>query len=202
MQQNSSPNNNKMHMSYYLSSTVYDFFFKGVNVTTTWGMVSLCLGLMSLSVVMEGFKVARSQLMKLSQSRRLGTSRYGPSERSPLIVSQSVLARRNEKLLFGRRVRFHILQTFLHLIHLTIGYLLMLAVMSYNGYFTIAVVGGAGIGYYCFSLFDLPGKLLGTAAPAPAKVVPASEDFLHPTSGDKTAALLPEGKCGTCPDEC
>ncbi|XP_066968890.1 high affinity copper uptake protein 1-like isoform X3 [Macrobrachium rosenbergii] len=169
-----------MHMSYYLSSTVYDFFFKGVNVTTTWGMVSLCLGLMSLSVVMEGFKVARSQLMKLSQSRRLGTSRYGTSE----------------------RVRFHILQTFLHLIHLTIGYLLMLAVMSYNGYFTIAVVGGAGIGYYCFSLFDLPGKLLGTAAPAPAKIAPAGEDFLHPASADKTAALLPEGKCGTCPDEC
>ncbi|XP_068244637.1 high affinity copper uptake protein 1-like isoform X2 [Palaemon carinicauda] len=161
-----------MHMSYYLSSTVYDFFFKGANITTTWGMVSLCLGLMSLSVVMEGFKVARSQLVKLSQSRRLGTNQYGTSE----------------------RVKFHVLQAFLHLIHLTIGYLLMLAVMSYNGYFTIAVVGGAGIGYFCFALLDLPGKLLGTATPAPARSVPAHEDFLNPSSSDKTCALLPEKK--------
>ncbi|XP_068244632.1 high affinity copper uptake protein 1-like isoform X2 [Palaemon carinicauda] len=183
-----------MHMSYYLSSTVYDFFFKGANITTTWGMVSLCLGLMSLSVVMEGFKVARSQLVKLSQSRRLGTNQYGTSERSPLIMSQSVVARRNEKLLYGRRVKFHVLQAFLHLIHLTIGYLLMLAVMSYNGYFTIAVVGGAGIGYFCFALLDLPGKLLGTATPAPARSVPAHEDFLNPSSSDKTCALLPEKK--------
>ena len=47
--------------------------------------------------------------------------------------------------------------------------MLMLAVMTYNAYFTLAVVGGAGLGYYCFALFDFPSKVLGTLTSRPAK---------------------------------
>ncbi|XP_042209826.1 uncharacterized protein LOC121857753 isoform X2 [Homarus americanus] len=129
-----------MHMSYFFSSTVYDFLFKGVNIVTTWGMVSLCLGLVSLSVLAEGFKVARSQLLKVATSRRTGCSKYEIPE----------------------RVKFHILQSFFHVLHLIIGYILMLVVMTYNAYFTIAVVAGAGLGYFFFAVFDLPSKLLGS----------------------------------------
>ncbi|XP_042858184.1 uncharacterized protein LOC122244365 isoform X1 [Penaeus japonicus] len=158
-----------MHMSFYFSSKVYDFLFYGVNITTTWGMVSLCLGLVSLSILAEGFKVARSQLLKVAMSRRTGCTKYEVPERSPLLMSQSFLGRRNEKLLYKRRVKFHILQSFLHIIHLTIGYILMLVVMTYNAYFSIAVVGGAGLGYYFFALFDLPSKILGTSRTAVRK---------------------------------
>ncbi|XP_047486974.1 high affinity copper uptake protein 1-like isoform X3 [Penaeus chinensis] len=152
-----------MHMSFYFSSKVYDFLFYGVNITTTWGMVSLCLGLVSLSILAEGFKVARSQLLKVAMSRRTGCTKYEVPERSPLLMSQSFLGRRNEKLLYKRRIKFHILQSFLHVIHLTIGYILMLIVMTYNAYFSIAIVGGAGLGYFFFALFDLPSKILGTS---------------------------------------
>ncbi|KAG7153277.1 uncharacterized protein LOC121857753 isoform X1 [Homarus americanus] len=151
-----------MHMSYFFSSTVYDFLFKGVNIVTTWGMVSLCLGLVSLSVLAEGFKVARSQLLKVATSRRTGCSKYEIPERSPLLMSESFLGRRNQKLLYKRRVKFHILQSFFHVLHLIIGYILMLVVMTYNAYFTIAVVAGAGLGYFFFAVFDLPSKLLGS----------------------------------------
>ncbi|XP_063594011.1 high affinity copper uptake protein 1-like [Penaeus indicus] len=152
-----------MHMSFYFSSKVYDFLFYGVNITTTWGMVSLCLGLVSLSILAEGFKVARSQLLKVAMSRRTGCTKYEVPERSPLLMSQSFLGRRNEKLLYKRRIKFHVLQSFLHVIHLTIGYILMLIVMTYNAYFSIAIVGGAGLGYFFFALFDLPSKILGTS---------------------------------------
>ncbi|XP_053652196.1 uncharacterized protein [Cherax quadricarinatus] len=151
-----------MHMSYYFSSTVYDFLFKGVNIITTWGMVSLCLGLVSLSVLAEGFKVARSQLLKVAASRKTGCNKYDIPERSPLLMSESFLGRRNQKLLYKRRVKFHILQSFLHILHLTVGYILMLVVMTYNAYFTIAVVVGAGLGYFFFAVFDLPSRVLGT----------------------------------------
>ncbi|XP_050726381.1 high affinity copper uptake protein 1-like isoform X3 [Eriocheir sinensis] len=138
----------KMEMSYYFSGTVHDFLFSGVNVLTTWGMVSLCMGLMSLSLLAEGFKVARSLLQKVATSSiDSGCRRYNVSE----------------------RVRFHILQTFLHIVQLTIGYMLMLSVMTYNAYFTLAVVGGAGLGYYCFALFDLPSKILGSHMSRPAQ---------------------------------
>lgn len=45
----------------------------------------------------------------------------------------------------------------------------MLVVMTYNAYFSIAVVGGAGLGYYFFALFDLPSKILGTSRTAVRK---------------------------------
>lgn len=67
------------------------------------GMVSLCLGLVSLSILAEGFKVARSQLLKVAMSRRTGCTKYEVPERSPLLMSQSFLGRRNEKLLYKRR---------------------------------------------------------------------------------------------------
>ncbi|XP_063841822.1 high affinity copper uptake protein 1-like isoform X8 [Scylla paramamosain] len=146
-----------MHMSYYFSGTVYDFLFSGVNVVTTWGMVSLCMGLASLSLLSEGFKVARSLLLKVATSSQdTGCNRYNKNE----------------------RVKFHVLQTVLHIVHLTIGYILMLAVMSYNAYFTLAVVGGAGLGYYCFALFDLPSKVLGSVTSQPAKW-PAGSSLPH-----------------------
>lgn len=134
-------------MSFYFSSKVYDFLFYGVNITTTWGMVSLCLGLVSLSILAEGFKVARSQLLKVAMSRRTGCTKYEVPE----------------------RIKFHILQSFLHVIHLTIGYILMLIVMTYNAYFSIAIIGGAGLGYFFFALFDLPSKILGTSRTAVRK---------------------------------
>ncbi|XP_050726378.1 high affinity copper uptake protein 1-like isoform X2 [Eriocheir sinensis] len=159
-----------MEMSYYFSGTVHDFLFSGVNVLTTWGMVSLCMGLMSLSLLAEGFKVARSLLQKVATSSiDSGCRRYNVSERSPLIPRASHSDSEMQRLLYFHRVRFHILQTFLHIVQLTIGYMLMLSVMTYNAYFTLAVVGGAGLGYYCFALFDLPSKILGSHMSRPAQ---------------------------------
>ncbi|XP_063841820.1 high affinity copper uptake protein 1-like isoform X6 [Scylla paramamosain] len=168
-----------MHMSYYFSGTVYDFLFSGVNVVTTWGMVSLCMGLASLSLLSEGFKVARSLLLKVATSSQdTGCNRYNKNERLPLLPRASLTDLEMQKLVYRRRVKFHVLQTVLHIVHLTIGYILMLAVMSYNAYFTLAVVGGAGLGYYCFALFDLPSKVLGSVTSQPAKW-PAGSSLPH-----------------------
>lgn len=41
--------------------------------------------------------------------------------------------------------------------------------MTYNAYFSIAIVGGAGLGYFFFALFDLPSKILGTSRTAVKK---------------------------------
>nr|XP_045625747.1 uncharacterized protein LOC123775015 isoform X3 [Procambarus clarkii] len=169
----------KMHMSYYFSSTVCDFLFKGVNIITTWGMVSLCLGLLSLSVLAEGFKVARSQLLKVAASRKTGCNKYEIPERSPLLM-----------------VKFHILQSFLHVVHLTIGYILMLVVMTYNAYFTIAVVSGAGLGYFFFAVFDLPSKVLGTYH---SNVTKASTNSTCGPEGNSSNVRSSYGTTGTVP---
>ncbi|KAG0726752.1 High affinity copper uptake protein 1 [Chionoecetes opilio] len=186
-----------MEMSYYFSGTVTDFLFPGVDVVTTWGMVSLCMGLASLSLLSEGFKVARSLMIKVATSPcDSGCSRYSTNERLPLIPRARLTDSEMLRLLYHRRVKFHILQTFLHIIHLSMGYVLMLAVMTYNAYFSLAVVGGAGLGYYCFALFDLPSKILGTLTSRPAKW-PAGASPSHQSEGNSSLYCRSYGAAGS-----
>ncbi|XP_033627966.1 uncharacterized protein LOC117290613 isoform X1 [Asterias rubens] len=56
-----------------------------------------------------------------------------------------------KKISQSTRVLFHLLQTVVSMVQLTIGYMLMLIVMTYNAWFLIVVVGGAGLGHLILS---------------------------------------------------
>jgi copper transporter 1 len=42
------------------------------------------------------------------------------------------------------------IQTLLHIIQMTIGYLIMLIAMTFNTYLLLAIVFGAGLGHFLF----------------------------------------------------
>ncbi|ODN00366.1 High affinity copper uptake protein 1 [Orchesella cincta] len=46
--------------------------------------------------------------------------------------------------------RYHLVQTFLHMIQLVLSYFLMLIFMTYNVWLAVAVTLGAGVGYLLF----------------------------------------------------
>lgn len=46
--------------------------------------------------------------------------------------------------------KLHILQTLLHLIQVSVSYILMLIVMLFNLWLCLAIVSGAAVGYYFF----------------------------------------------------
>ncbi|CAH1800622.1 unnamed protein product [Owenia fusiformis] len=46
------------------------------------------------------------------------------------------------------RIKHHIFQTILYLVHIFIGYSMMFAVMTYNVWLTLSVVIGGGFGYF------------------------------------------------------
>ncbi len=48
---------------------------------------------------------------------------------------------------------FHILQSILHVVQVGLGYLLMLVAMTYNGWLFLAVIFGAGVGYFIFAVW-------------------------------------------------
>eukprot|EP00128_Syssomonas_multiformis_P010909 Colp12_sorted_trinity150504_noHs@34956 len=50
-----------------------------------------------------------------------------------------------------------LIQTLLHMARLTLGYVLMLVVMTFNTGLFFAIVGGAGLGYFLFS----PQRMIG-----------------------------------------
>lgn len=45
----------------------------------------------------------------------------------------------------------HMIQTLLHIVQMTLSYLLMLIAMTYNTYLLLAVVFGAGLGHFLFA---------------------------------------------------
>ena len=47
----------------------------------------------------------------------------------------------------------HLSQTVLHIVHVALGFLLMLVVMTYQVYLGISVIIGAGLGYFLFAGF-------------------------------------------------
>lgn len=56
-------------------------------------------------------------------------------------------------ILFHRPTMFsvtHLLQTFLHIVQITVSYLLMLIFMTYNIWLCLAVLFGATLGYFLF----------------------------------------------------
>lgn len=164
-------------MWFYFSSTYQDFLFKGVNISTTWGMLSLCLGLMSLALLVEGLRVGRSHLFKLARQPR-GC----------------------EKKEYNQRVQYHILQTVLQLLQFGVTYITMLSVMTYNAYFMIAIIGGSGLGYYFFAAFDFPNKVLGVTQPScKGRDDAASEgnqcQFFRDPNGSTQGLLSSVGPC-------
>ena len=64
-------------------------------------------------------------------------------------------------LLFGRiwTRNNDLLQTLLHVLQVSVGYMLMLTVMTYNAWLGVAVLAGAGAGYMIFSAF-FPDNLI------------------------------------------
>ena len=48
------------------------------------------------------------------------------------------------------RIKNHLLQTVVHGIKVFLGYFMMLAVMTFNGYIVLAVLLGATLGYFIF----------------------------------------------------
>ncbi|XP_020707192.1 probable low affinity copper uptake protein 2 [Athalia rosae] len=139
-----------MHMTYWFGVDLGTFMFPGYNVTTTWGLIATCLGLGSLAIIFEGMKIIQIKL----RQRTLASL---PSEQGGLSGEDSSLLSRLSRKTFVPSA-FPYCQSwiswFLEVLHwfthTTLGYLLMLAVMSYNAYFTIALAIGGGLGFWIF----------------------------------------------------
>lgn len=88
---------------------------------------------------------------KLNQgvtSTRIATA--ADDDESKLIVMKNYRAR-----LLSRG---HLIQTFLHMLQITVSYLLMLVFMTYNTWLCLSVVLGAGFGYFLFGLKRLTDR--------------------------------------------
>lgn len=150
-----------MQMTFGVSSSVtllFDFW----DVHGPAGMVLSVFLVLLLTVFYDVLKVWRVWLgssSRLAQPqdpscRRDSSSALGssPSESSltPIESHPPAASTRNSWLL-------HVIQTGLHIVQVSLGYMLMLCVMSYNTWIFLGVIVGSALGY--FISFPLLGRM-------------------------------------------
>ncbi|XP_011698471.1 PREDICTED: probable low affinity copper uptake protein 2 [Wasmannia auropunctata] len=136
-----------MQMVYWLGVALEGFLFPGYNITTVGGLVATCLGLAALAVLYEAMKVSQIHLQQIVV-RPIPRTTSASSESSSLL---SRMAPKNFRMYTrcGSCSRWT-LQMLHWSFHTILGYILMMAVMTYNAYISIALVIGACIGYFIF----------------------------------------------------
>uniref|UniRef100_A0A182N039 Copper transport protein n=1 Tax=Anopheles dirus TaxID=7168 RepID=A0A182N039_9DIPT len=119
-----------MQMSFHGGSCEV-ILFPSWATTEVGAFIGATIGFFLLAFAYEGLKYGR-ELLHFSDAAGRGT----PNDKRTL----------REALLS----RTHLVQTLLHLLQVSVSYLLMLIVMTYNYWLCLAVVLGAMCGYYVF----------------------------------------------------
>ncbi|XP_055695629.1 high affinity copper uptake protein 1 [Lutzomyia longipalpis] len=116
--------------------------FKSWTVSEVGGFVGAAILIFVVAVLYEGLKYLREKLyydahqMEFSQQDKEGSTQNLRNTSKPI-----------RQQIFNKA---HIIQTFLHLIQVSVSYALMLIVMTYNVWLFLAVVLGACAGYLFF----------------------------------------------------
>jgi len=142
----------KMYFHAGVQETILFYGWKTENVGQ---LIGSCIFLFVAALLYEGLKVFREELLvKANTALRLqnnpetlptndetGENGAGSDQ---VIIQTGPTAR--SKICN----RWHALQSFLHIFQVTVSYMLMLVFMTYNVWLCLAVVLGAGAGYFCF----------------------------------------------------
>ncbi|XP_037256226.1 protein SLC31A2 [Falco biarmicus] len=136
-----------MQMSFYFSDTavlLFDFW----SVHTPTGMALSVLVILLLSMLYEAVKMGKAVLLRRALLAL------------PHSLSREALVEPEEEedtgLTQGRWFQYHVGQTLFHVVQVVLGYMVMLAVMSYNTWIFLGAIAGSTLGY--FLVYPLLGR--------------------------------------------
>jgi len=144
-----------MMMMYFHVGVKEVILFNGWRTATAGEMIASCLALFVAAALYEGLKVFREDL--LTRGRQDLVARNSPETVANHdepgengIGSDQVMIQSGPSAKARICNKWHVLQSFLHIVQVTVSYMLMLVFMTYNVWLCLAVVLGAGTGYFCF----------------------------------------------------
>lgn len=148
---------NGMAMFFHTGNCEY-ILFEGLQTKSVAGMVGACIVIFCLAVLYEGLKVLREYLLKRAlvsgskyQEVTIGTKGLSdPQVKSSNGISIDYKPKENQSIGLSMISGSHLTQTLLHVIQVFVSYCLMLVFMTYNVWLCIAVLLGAGAGYFFF----------------------------------------------------
>lgn len=143
--------NHAMSMVFHFGITD-QILFSQWSSSTIPGFIVSWFVIFIVAILYEGLKTIRENLSKQEVckcSSENGTNATDQSKETSLIPSGRTekVQRQKNRLLSSS----HFIQTFLHVLQMTISYLLMLIAMTFNVYLFSAVILGAGTGYFLFA---------------------------------------------------
>ncbi|XP_014807794.1 PREDICTED: probable low affinity copper uptake protein 2 [Calidris pugnax] len=135
-----------MQMTFYFSDTVvllFDFW----SVHSPTGMALSVVVVLLLSMLYEAVKMGKAVLL-----RRALLALPHSLSREELVEPDDGDTSPTE----GRWFRYHVGQTLFHVVQVVLGYMVMLAVMSYNAWIFLGAIAGSTLGY--FVVYPLLGR--------------------------------------------
>ncbi|XP_028128853.1 high affinity copper uptake protein 1 isoform X2 [Diabrotica virgifera virgifera] len=127
---------------YFKFSTDEYVLFKAWHFTTAGGLIGSMIGIAILAAIYEGLKYFREYLFWKTynslQYRAVSLPDKNATPEEPQVVQPTMMS------------KMHALQTILHMVQMVLSYFLMLIFMTFNVWLCMAVVVGAGIGYFLF----------------------------------------------------
>ncbi|XP_055913288.1 high affinity copper uptake protein 1 [Eupeodes corollae] len=127
--------------------------FSGWKIETVFGLIGSMIAIFLMATLYEGLKYYREYLFwktyNLLEYRPVSMPEKGPEEQSPAPTIHyvgEVIHKKPPSMLSIN----HLYQTLLHVIQVTLSFLLMLIFMTYNVWLAISVVLGAAVGYFLF----------------------------------------------------
>ncbi|KAM8706056.1 hypothetical protein ACLKA7_010357 [Drosophila subpalustris] len=163
---------------YFHVGDVETILFKFWHTTSILAMIASCLVVFIVAVLYELLKFFREWLKqreirrlegganrrRSSRHRRKHRSKSRGTDAAPIDLSMSLSIASSAVAPGGSRTALrvrlpwlrpmHWLQTLLHIIQVTISFMLMLVFMTFNVWLCLSVVLGAGFGYFLFFVGD------------------------------------------------
>ncbi|XP_022252381.1 high affinity copper uptake protein 1-like [Limulus polyphemus] len=154
-----------MHGSYFeFSYHVENLLFKGLGSSTVGGFVGLCVGVAIFTVFYESVKLLRhylTQRLRRSSSESATVSRCSSRESEANKSEDAPLVhRRFFDVLTSLWLRYHLIQTVLHMVQVVMGYMVMLVIMSFNIWLCLSVLIASFLSYHLFSVYIFNQPLL------------------------------------------
>ncbi|XP_076454580.1 protein SLC31A2-like isoform X2 [Babylonia areolata] len=135
--------------------------FKGLDIDTTGGMVGACVVTFLVAVLYEVLKLLKVYLILRLNENPLAQAQQPSSDHDDqdpinanthdgVILLPSLRFPSTVHQIKTRKIMLHIFNSLSHTLNFFWGYIVMLLVMSYSVWLTIAVVTGLGTGYFVF----------------------------------------------------
>jgi len=142
----------KMYFHFGISETILFFGWQTSNVGQ---LIGSCLLLFVVALLYEGLKVFREELLlkahlELHERNSPETIPTNDETGENGVGSDQVIIQSGPSTASKMLNKWHFLQSLLHIVQVTVSYMLMLVFMTYNVWLCLAVVLGAGAGYFFF----------------------------------------------------